>query len=229
MEQESGSTPILLAWSGGKDCLMALDRLHADPRWQVLGLLTTISRSSGRVQSHAIRNEVLHAQAAALGLPLFEVPLDDAADNAAYLDAFAGALDRSRAANPGLHHIAFGDLALADVRAWRESELAKIGWQGVFPLWGEATPALARHFIQRGHRACLSCVDSTQIDPAFAGRAFDVDLLRELPSSADPCGENGEFHTVVHDSPLFSEPIDLRRGDILPGDGRFCCVDFHLA
>ena len=208
---------------------MALDRLHADPRWQVVGLLTTTIRSSGRVQSHAIRAEILHAQADALGLPLVEAPLADAADNAAYLVAFADALALARAATPGLQHIAFGDLALADVRAWRESELAKIGWKGVFPLWGEPTAALARHFIQRGHRACLSCVDSTQIDPAFAGRAFDAELLRELPPTADPCGENGEFHTVVHCSPLFRHPLRLRRGEILPGDPRFRCIDFCLA
>lgn len=208
---------------------MALDRLHADPRWQVVGLLTTTIRSSGRVQSHAIRAEVLHAQADALGLPLFEAPLDDAADNVAYRVAFADALALARAATPALQHIAFGDLALADVRAWRESELTKIGWTGVFPLWGEPTAALARHFIQRGHRACLSCVDSTQIDPIFAGRAFDADLLAELPPSVDPCGENGEFHTVVHRSPLFRHPLHLRRAEVLPGDGRFCCIDFCLA
>ncbi|MEO7200902.1 MAG: ATP-binding protein [Dokdonella sp.] len=229
MEQESGSTPILLAWSGGKDCLMALDRLYADPRWQVVGLLTTTYLGSGRVQSHAIRAEVLHAQADALGLRLFEAPLADAADNATYLAAFAAGLGRARAATPALQHIAFGDLALADVRAWREAELTKIGWQGVFPLWGEPTAALARHFIQHGHRACLTCVDSTQIDPAFAGRAFDGDLLRELPPTADPCGENGEFHTVVYSSGLFSHPLRLRRGEMLPGDERFRCIDFCLA
>jgi uncharacterized protein (TIGR00290 family) len=220
---------VLLAWSGGKDCLMALDRLTADPRWRVVGLLTTVTRPFDRVAMHGIRRDVLQTQARALGLPLIESQLDWPASNASYETAFTASLTAARQRWPGLERIAFGDLFLADVRAWREALLQRCGWHGVFPLWGEDTADLARRFVAAGHRAVLTCVDTTQLAADFAGREFDADLLDRLPASCDPCGEHGEFHTLSHAGPLFAAPLRLRRGISIRREDRFQYADFLLA
>jgi len=219
------STPILLAWSGGKDSTLALERLRADPRWHVAGLLTTVTSGYERIAIHGVRRSILQRQAAALGLPLFEAAIPPQASNDVYETTFAAALASARAADPALAHIAFGDLFLADVRAYREALLARLRWQGVYPLWGEDTAALAQRFIAHGHRAILSCVDTQQLDAAFCGRDYDATLLAELPATCDPCGEHGEFHTCVHDSPLFAAPIALTRGERVLRDGRFQYID----
>lgn len=223
------ATPILLAWSGGKDCLMALARLRADPAWLVVGLLTTVNRSHQRVAMHGIRRTVLAAQAAALGLSLVEVMMDWPGSNEAYEAAHAAALVQARQRWPGITHCAFGDLFLADVRAYRERQLARDGWQAVFPLWGEDTATLSRHLVAEGHRAMLCCVDTQQLDASFCGRAFDTDLLDTLPADVDPCGERGEFHTLACGGPLFRAPLPLLRGESVLRDGRFQFTDFRLA
>jgi uncharacterized protein (TIGR00290 family) len=222
------ATPILVAWSGGKDCLMALDRLLADPAWQVLGLLTTLDRNSNRVTMHDVGAPVVRAQADALGLPLIEMSMDWPAPNERYEAALAGALKQARLLSPSLIHVAFGDLFLADVRAWREASLGRLGWQAAFPLWKRPGTELARAFLARGHKAVITTIDLEQLDGAFCGRQFDATLLGELPASIDPCGENGEFHTLCHDSPLFSSPLALERGPTSTRDGRFHCMDFSL-
>ena len=219
------SVPILLAWSGGKDSTLALERLRADPRWRVAGLLTTVTSGYERIAIHGVRRSILARQAQALRLPLIEAAIPPQASNEAYEASFADALTTARAREPEVADIAFGDLYLADVRAYREALLARLGWRGVYPLWGEETAALARHFIARGHRAILTCVDTQQLDAAFCGRAFDAALLAGLPAACDPCGENGEFHTCVHDGPLFAAPIALTRGERVLREGRFQYVD----
>ena len=219
---------VLLAWSGGKDCLMALAQLATDPHWRVVGLLTTVTRKFNRVAMHGIRRDVLQAQARALGLPLIESELDWPASNASYETAFAISLATAHERWPGLDRIAFGDLFLADVRAWREALLQRCGWHGVFPLWGEDTAGLARRFVAAGHRAVLTCVDTTQIDAGFAGRDFDAALLDALPASCDPCGEHGEFHTLSHAGPLFTAPLRLERGISVRREDRFQYADFLL-
>ena len=220
---------VLIAWSGGKDCLMALDRLTADPRWRVVGLLTTVTRQFDRVAMHGIRRDVLQAQARALGLPLIESQLDWPASNASYETAFTASLAAARERWPGLERIAFGDLFLADVRAWREALLQRCGWHGVFPLWGEDTADLARRFVAAGHRAVLTCVDTTRLAADFAGREFDADLLDSLPAGCDPCGEHGEFHTLSHAGPSFTAPLRLERGISVRREDRFQYADFLLA
>ena len=219
------SRPLLVAWSGGKDSTLALERLRGDPAWRVAGLLTSVTHDYDRISIHGVRRSILHAQAAALRLPLFEAELPAQADNAAYEASFAAALAQARAAEPALDAIAFGDLFLADVRAYREALLARLGWRGVFPLWGEDTRRLAQAFVERGHRAILCCVDTDQLDGAFCGRDYDAALLADLPSGCDPCGENGEFHTCVHGGPLFAQPIDLVRGERVLRERRFAYVD----
>jgi uncharacterized protein (TIGR00290 family) len=219
------STPILVGWSGGKDSTLALERLLGDPAWRVTGLLTTVTGEYERVSIHGVRRPILHAQADALGLPLFEAVIPPQADNDAYEASFADALARAQAGSAALDTIAFGDLFLADVRAYREALLARLGWRGAFPLWGEDTARLARTFVARGHRAILCCVDISQLDAGYCGRNYDARLLSDLPDSCDPCGENGEFHTCVHDSPLFQAPVALKRGERVLREGRFEYID----
>jgi uncharacterized protein (TIGR00290 family) len=223
------TTPILLSWSGGKDCLMALQHLLREPRWQVVGLLATVNRTYQRVAMHGTRRDVLHAQAGALGLPLVEAEVDWPGANDAYEAAQAHALAEARRRWPGVRHCAFGDLFLADVRDYRVRQLGREGWRAVFPLWGEDTAMLARRFVGEGHRAVLCCVDTQQLGAAFCGQAFDNALLDGLPAGVDPCGERGEFHTLCHGGPLFRHPLALRRGESALRDGRFQYTDFLLA
>ena len=222
-------TPILIAWSGGKDCLLALQRLRADPAWNVVGLLTTITRKFDRVAMHGIRRDVLHAQARALGLPLIESELDWPSSNETYEAAFADALRRARAITPTLQDIAFGDLFLQDVRQWREALLARHGWRGVYPLWGADTRELSREFVAGGHHAVLTCVDTTQLDGSFSGREYDAALQAGLPEGVDPCGERGEFHTLSYGGPLFAQDLNLQRGESVLREERFQYTDFLLA
>ncbi len=223
------TTPVLMSWSGGKDCLMALARLLADARWRVEGLLTTVTARYDRVSMHGIRRDVLHAQADALGLPLVEAEIPWPADNATYEAAHAKALQQARKRWRGLHHCAFGDIFLQDVRDYRVRQLGRAGWRAVFPLWGGDTAELARRFHADGHRARVVCVDTTQLDAAFCGREFDAGFLDSLPAGVDPCGEHGEFHTLSHASPLFARPLALQRGESVLRDERFQYTDYLLA
>lgn len=220
-------TPIIVSWSGGKDCLMALGRLRADSAWRVVGLVTTVTAQYDRIAMHGVRRDVLNAQAAALGLPVIEAVLEWPSHNDAYEQAFAAALAEASARWPGIAHIAFGDLFLEDVRAYRDAQLARLGgWTGVYPLWGEDTSALGRRFIAEGHRAALCCVDTTQLDAAFCGRDYDAALLDALPPGVDACGERGEFHTLSYGGPLFDGDLRLQRGESLLRDERFQYTDF---
>jgi uncharacterized protein (TIGR00290 family) len=221
-------TEVLLSWSGGKDCLMTLQRLREDASRRVVGLLTTVNRNFQRIAMHGVRRDVLKAQAVALGLPLVVAELDWPSSNDAYEAAFAAALNDAQARWPGLRHIAFGDLFLEDVRAYRQKQLAQLGWEGIFPLWGEDTTALAHRFVTEGHRARLCCVDTQQLHGRFAGHDFDVSLLASLPSSVDPCGERGEFHTLSFGGPLFHHDLPLRQGELVMRDERFRYCDFLL-
>ena len=221
-------TPILLAWSGGKDCLMALQRLRADPHWQVVALLTTVNRTYDRIAMHGVRRAILQAQAASLGVPLVVAEMDWPGSNEAYEDAHVRALVEARMRWPGVRHCAFGDLFLEDVRDYRVRQLGRAEWRAVFPIWGEDTAALSRRFVAEGHRAMLCCVDTQQLDAAFCGRAYDGALLDALPAGVDPCGERGEFHTLSCGGPLFRTPLRLRRGESVLRDVRFQYTDFLL-
>jgi len=208
---------------------MALAALRVDPAWRVVALLTTITGGFERVSMHGIRRDVLHAQVAALGLPLIACTIDWPSSNAAYEAVHANALRQAGERWPGLRHCAFGDLFLEDVRAYRERQLASAGWRGVFPLWGADTRELSRKFYAQGHRAVLTCVDTEQLDGSFSGRGYDPSLLDELPATVDPCGERGEFHTLTYAGPLFAEPLRLERGESTLRDNRFQYTDFKLS
>ena len=222
-------TPTLLSWSGGKDAAWALHVLRQRGEFEVVGLLTTLTEGFNRISMQGIRREVLHAQAQAAGLPVIEAWIPQTADNTAYIASFSDAVARAQARWPGLAHIAYGDLFLPDIRAWRENLCATLGITSLFPLFNSDTTQLARTMIDGGLRADLCCVDTTQLDAAFSGRAFDATLLAELPTSIDPCGEHGEFHTCVFAGPMFHHPIPIARGDRVLRDGRFSYTDFKLS
>jgi uncharacterized protein (TIGR00290 family) len=196
--------------------------IAADPVRVVSGLLTTVTAGYERVSMHGVRVELLEAQAAALGLPLITARIPPAASNEAYEAAMRRALDPAR--EGGITEVVFGDLFLADVRAYRERLLAPLGMHGHYPLWGRDTGALATEFIAQGFRAVLVCVDPRQVPAELCGREFDHALVADLPPTADPCGENGEFHTFVYDGPIFREPVAWRRGAVVERDG-FCFCD----
>jgi len=221
-------TPVALSWSGGKDSSLALAALQADPRYEVVALLTSITSGYDRVSIHGVRRALVEAQAAAIGLPLFEVELQPQSSNEAYEAAFLSALARLGAAHPQVQCVAFGDLYLADVRAYRERLLEATAFRPVFPLWGRDTKTLAREFIDAGFRATLVCVDTTQLSAEFAGRAFDDSLLSSLPAGVDPCGEGGEFHTFVSAGPIFRGPIAIVRGETVLREERFAYCDLLI-
>jgi diphthamide synthase (EF-2-diphthine--ammonia ligase) len=221
-------TPILLAWSGGKDCLMALQRLRIDPTWEVAALLTTVNRTHQRIAMHGVRREILRAQAEALRLPILEVEMDWPSSNDVYEAAHERALADAQVRWPGIRHCAFGDLFLEDVRDYRIHQLARAEWRAVFPIWGEDTATLSRRFVGEGHRAVLCCVDTQQLAAGYCGRPYDDALLDGLPPGIDACGECGEFHTLSFGGPLFAHDLSLRRGKSVLRDERFQFTDFLL-
>jgi uncharacterized protein (TIGR00290 family) len=208
---------VLLSWSSGKDSAWALHRLRLAGAVDVVGLVTTVNAAAARVAMHAVRESLLRAQAAAAGLPLVTVPLPSPCTNAEYEAAFGAALARARA--EGVDAVAFGDLFLTDVRAYRERQLAEARLAPLFPLWGENTAALAREMLAGGLQARLTCVDPRVLPRELAGRAFDAALLAALPAGIDPCGERGEFHTFCHAGPMFAHPIDVAVGEVVERDG----------
>ena len=215
----TSAEPVVVAWSGGKDSALALHRLRAAREYEVVGLLTTVTAEHDRISMHGVRRALLERQAAELELPLRTVEIRAGTDNRGYERAMGEALASFR--GDGIRSVAFGDLFLREVREYRERMLAGVGMCAIFPLWEEPTPEVARAFMELGFRAILTCVDATQLDPAFTGRDYDAALLRDLPPSVDPCGENGEFHTFVHAGPIFRSAIPVRRGEQVVREERF--------
>lgn len=215
------STPVVFSWSGGKDSALALYELRRDPDWTVTSLLTSVSDEFHRVSHHGIREELLEMQAAAIGLPLDWLRLPSGGGpctNAVYEELVGQHL--SQYVERGIRHVAHGDLFLADLRAYRERNLARLGMNGVFPIWGRDTRQLVETFIDLGFKAVLCCVDGRHLDGSFAGRPIDEELLRDLPPNVDPCGENGEYHSFVYDGPIFEQPLEIELGQTICRDGR---------
>jgi len=208
---------ILLSWSGGKDSAWALHLLQQQPEYEVVGLLTTVNQHFGRVAMHGFRESLLDLQAEAAGLPLWKIPLPWPCSNEVYEALMAEAC--ARAVSEGLHGIAFGDLFLEDIRAYRIAKLAPTGLTPIFPCWLIPTDQLARDMIAAGLRAHLACIDPRHLDRSFAGREFNPQLLADLPDSVDPCGERGEFHTFVSASPSYSSSIKVTVGEVVDRDG----------
>ena len=215
----------LIAWSSGKDSAWALHEVRRDGELDVVGALTTVTETFGRVSMHGVREQLLAAQLAAAGLAPIRVPIPYPCPNEIYEARMAASLADAKAA--GVTHAIFGDLFLEDVRRYREEKLAGTGIMPVFPLWGRPTAALAREMIGAGVEAYLTCVDLKQLPVTFAGRKLNHALLAELPVTADPCGEKGEFHTFVAAGPMLSRPITVTVGEVIEREG-FAFADLKL-
>lgn len=211
------SRRVLLSWSSGKDSAWTLHVLRQDPEVEVVGLLTTVNTTHGRVAMHSTRLEILEAQARAVGLPLRIIPLPWPCPNEVYEHGLRAAIEDGR--KGGATHVAFGDLFLEDIRAYRIKQLEGSGIELLFPIWHQPTEALARRMIDAGVEAVLTCVDSKKLPRSFAGRKFDHALLEDLREGVDPCGENGEFHTCVLAGPMFREPLHAAVGEVVERDG----------
>jgi len=216
----------LVSWSSGKDSAWTVHVLRQQPDVQMAGLLTTINESAQRVAMHAVRDDVLQAQADALGLPLWRIPIPSPCPNEVYERAMAEAV--TRAVGEGFTHIAFGDLFLEDVRRYREERLAGTGLTPLFPLFGADTAVLAREMIGGGLRARITCLNPKVLDRKFAGREFDAALLAELPPAIDPCGERGEFHTCAYAGPMFTHEVAIETSITVERDG-YVFTDLMIA
>jgi uncharacterized protein (TIGR00290 family) len=213
---------VLFCWSGGKDSAMALHALRAARECRIAALLTTVTEEYDRISMHGVRRALLERQAESLGLPLHAVLIPPQCINAIYKERMKDALGLHFAR--GVRRVAFGDIFLEDLRAYRENNLAKIGMQALFPIWKRDTRELAREFVRQGFRAITVCVDPRVLDASFAGRELDAAFFAELPPGVDACGENGEFHTFVFDGPVFKTPIAFHIGEKVVRDG-FCFCD----
>ena len=219
-------TRTLLSWSSGKDSAWALHVLRRSREYEIAGLLTTFNQAANRVAMHAVRRELVEAQAEAAGIPLWPVELPWPCSNTDYEAAMCAAC--SKAVAQGIEAVAFGDLFLEDVRAYREKQMRDTGLQPLFPIWGLPTSELARQMIASGLRAKLTCVDPKVLDASFAGREFDAQLLRDLPTEVDPCGERGEFHSFAYAGPMFQHQIQVATGEVVTRDG-FVFADVMLS
>jgi uncharacterized protein (TIGR00290 family) len=216
---------ILLSWSSGKDSAWSLHLLRQRGEYEVVGLLTTFNGEADRVAMHAVRRELVERQAAAAGLPLWSVPLPWPCSNEQYELLMAQTC--AQAVAEGIEGVAFGDLFLEDVRAYREKQMRNTGLEPVFPVWGLPTGVLAREMIAAGTRAKLTCVDTGKLDRSFAGREFDDGLLADLPAEVDPCGERGEFHSFVYAGPMLNGVVEVSVGASVVRDS-FVFADLNV-
>jgi uncharacterized protein (TIGR00290 family) len=215
-------TPIVMSWSGGKDSAIALDELMKTGDYDVVSLMTTVSEEYRRISHHGVREALLDEQARAIGVPLEKVYLPSGEPGGCTNDVYEAIMSRVMAhfKARGVDTVAFGDLFLEDLRAWREANLAKAGMRGIFPIWKRNTTKVAHEVIQLGYKAYLSCVEP-KVGSGFVGRLYDEEFLQVLPSEIDPCGENGEFHSFVFDGPIFKRAVSVRVGEIVTRDGTY--------
>lgn len=219
-----GRIPAVLSWSSGKDAAHTLFEVRRQRIYEVVALLTTVERLSGRVATHGVRGELLEQQAASVDIPLLRVPLPPYPTNVVYEAAIASVLRGFR--EQGVRHVIFGDLFLEDLRRYRERQLSELDMQCVFPLWGRDSRTLAQEMLGSGLEACVVSADTHRLPPGTAGRAFDATFLNELPAAVDPCGENGEFHTFVTAGPVLRRPVPVRVGSVHVRDG-FATADLR--
>ena len=215
----------LLSWSSGKDAAWSLHCVREAGEYEVIGLVTTVNQAARRVAMHGVRQDILKQQAEATGLDLYIVNLPWPCNNKEYEQRITSSLSRLKN-ELDVTHIIFGDLFLEDVRRYRENQVRPLGLETVFPLWGRPTHKLAREMLSGGLEAVITCVDTNQLLEGFSGRKYDSSLLDDLPKDVDPCGENGEFHTLVTNGPMFSRRLEVNRGP-LKADSRFVYTDFQ--
>jgi uncharacterized protein (TIGR00290 family) len=217
---------VLFTWSGGKDSALALYEMQQGREYEIVALLTTVTAGYDRISMHGVRRVLLQRQAESLGLPLEEVLISQRASNEEYESQMRQVLEKYVAAD--VRCVAFGDIYLEDLRVYREQNLARIGMRAVFPLWKRDTQELMCTFIDLGFKAVTVCVDTQALDECFAGRELDDQFLRELPTTVDPCGENGEYHSFVYDGPIFRRRVNWVKGETVLRENRFCYCDLVL-
>ena len=221
MQERPQEKPVLMSWSGGKDSCLALRELQRMPDVRVEALLTTVTRDFDRISMHGVRRVLLERQAESLGIPLRPILISKDSTNDEYEAAMSEALADYRAR--GIDTVAFGDLFLEEIKAYRERQLANHNMFGLYPVWGRNTAQLIREFIGMGFKTAVVCVDPKQLDPSFVGRVIDEDFVAQLPAHVDPCGENGEFHTFVFDGPMFRNPVSFSFSEIVCRDSFWFC------
>ena len=214
---------VIVSWSGGKDGALALHELLRTDSYEISTLMTIVTKDYDRINIHGVRQILLERQADSLGFPLEKLFISKKASMEEYESRVRGTLTKYKIA--GVSSVVFGDIFLDDVRKYREDQLSKIGMKGIFPIWKRDTHELAHTFLEAGFKAVITCVDSDVLDKKFVGRVFDEEFLSELPSSVDPCGENGEFHSFVYDGPIFPEKISYTMGEIVLRENRFYYCD----
>ena len=215
----------LLSWSSGKDAAWSLHCIREAAEYEVVGLVTSVNKAARRVSMHGVRQDILEQQAIAVGLDLYVIDLPWPCSNDEYEQRMTSRLKQLKR-DLEVTHIIFGDLFLEDVRRYREDQMRLVDIEPVFPLWGQSTQQVAQSMLAGGLKAVITCVDKTQLPEGFSGRKYDHSLLNDLPEEADPCGENGEFHTLVIDGPMFRHGLDVTRGPI-KAEPRFVFTDFQ--
>ena len=208
---------LMMSWSTGKDSAWSLQRLQQEEEYELVGLFCTINKTFARTAMHAVRIELLEEQAKQIGLPLDIIEIPYPCTNEQYAEIMQDFIDSIKARD--VECCAFGDLFLEDIRDYRIKQLQGTGIEAVFPLWGEPTAELSQKMITAGLKTIITCVDPKQIDPSFVGREYTTQFLSDLPDSADPCGENGEFHSFVYDAPIFKQPISVEVTEVVERDG----------
>lgn len=212
---------LLFGWSGGKDSAMALHEIKKNNEYEVVSLLTTITRDYNRISMHGVRRVLLEKQVKSLGIPLYKVFIPKECSNEIYAARMTEALNRFK--ENGVKTVAFGDIFLEDVRQYRLDNLAKLNMKAIFPIWGRDSTELVHSFVALGFKAVVSCIDTKVLDKKFLGRQLDKDFIAELPPNVDPSGENGEFHSFVYDGPIFREKIDYKLGKSVSRDSFYFC------
>ena len=216
----------IFSWSSGKDSAYALHTALKEAQFEIVSLLTTVTDTYHRVSMHGVREELLDLQAKSIDIPLEKIRIPQDCTNEIYEEKMGAFLAGWK--EKGVGHVVFGDIFLEDLRKYREEKLALLGMKGVFPIWKRPTEALARSMIEEGFEARLVCLDPKKLTRNFSGRPFDISLLKDLPEEIDPCGENGEFHTLAHAGPIFKKKIPIEQGETVERDG-FVFTDFYLA
>ena len=214
---------VIFTWSGGKDSAMTLNEIKKTNNYQVVALITTITKDYDRISMHGVRSILLEKQVESLGLGLEKILITKDASNEEYEEKMREMLMKYK--NLGVNQVVFGDIFLEDLRSYREKNLSTIGMSAIFPLWKRNTKELGMNFIELGYKAIITCVDSKVLNERFVGRTYDLDFLEDLPPDVDPCGENGEFHSFVYDGPIFQDQIKLKLGEVVLRDNRFYFCD----
>ncbi|MBN2689727.1 MAG: adenine nucleotide alpha hydrolase [Gammaproteobacteria bacterium] len=209
----TNKTKVILSWSSGKDSALALYQLLQDSDYEVVGLLTTVTNGYRRVSMHGVREELLELQATNLDLPLYKIRIPKSCSDEIYRSKMKGII--AKLEKQGVSHIAFGDLFLKEIRHYREQRLKDTTIAPLFPLWNMDTKQLAHDFVKLGFKAITTCIDTTKLPSIFLGNEFDTEFINKLPPHADPCGENGEFHTFVYNGPIFDTKINCTKGTVI--------------